>query len=207
MSGREAPRPERHQPLPGVLGLPGYLYRRMPRHARAAAAVSLVAALVLAAAAVPLVLEAKREGEAKQSEEERQRLVDRRRALIAGQRPLYGRSASAGRAGTLAALDGAIVADVARRVRSGEVDTPAVRSDCEAAREQPRGGKTQLFCTAVTSDIEAGEFSVEGSVGYLYRALADPRSGKFAFCKVIGQPGEGSYTRRPPPAISPDCGG
>lgn len=205
--GQEPRGPDRHEPLPGVLGLPGYLYRRMSRRVRLGAAVALTAVLVLAAVAVPLVLDAKREGEARERREEKQRLAEQRRELIARQRPHYGRSAAPGRAATLRALDAAIVADVARRVRSGEVDTPAMRSDCEAAREQPRDGKTQLFCTAVTSDIEAGKFSSAASVGYLYRALADPRTGKFALCKVVGQAGEGSYTRRPPPGVSSACGG
>lgn len=170
-------------------------------------ALALAVAVAAVGVSVPLLLDAKREREARERVEERQRQAERREEVIALQRPRYGRSPSKGRAATIEAINGAIVTDVARRVRSGEVETPAKRSECEKAGLQERPGKTLMFCTAVTSDIEASEFSTGASVGYLYRALADPRTGRFAFCKVIGQAGEGSYTRRPPPPLSPDCGG
>jgi len=172
-----------------------------------AVALGALALVGLAAAAVPLVTDSKREGEARERELERLRVLERRREVIAAQRPRYGRSASAGRAGLARSLDRAIVADVAQRVRRGEVDTVAERSDCETARLERTDGKTLLFCTAVTSDIKPGKYSTGAAVGYLYRALTDPRTGNFAFCKVVGQAGEGSYTRRPPPPISRDCGG
>ena len=45
------------------------------------------------------------------------------------------------------------------------------------------------------------------TVGYPYTALVDFRSGRVGFCRTVGQPGEGGYTRRPEVATAAACGG
>ena len=71
-----------------------------------------------------------------------------------------------------------------------------------------RAGRSLLSytCTAVTSDVPATGASEGGTIGYPYRALADPGAGSFTYCRVAGQPGEGSYTREALASLPRACG-
>lgn len=199
--------PSRHQPLPGVLGLPGYLYRRLSRAKKIALALTAVVLVVAAGVAVPFVRDSKREKRAQDRREAEESRAERRRELIAEQRPRTGRSDKAGLAAAVRSIQGEITADVSRRVQEGELDTPARRTECRARDVALPGGRELFSCTAVTSDIEKSEFSSAAVVGYLYNAGIDRRTGAFTFCKVAGRPGEGSYTRQAVAALDEACGG
>jgi hypothetical protein len=105
------------------------------------------------------------------------------RALQAEQRPRFGRSAAATPAAALDDLAAAIAADARRRVRSGALDGPIRRVDCEpfprGVTPGPRRGR--YACLAVTSSFEGG------AIGHPYRAMLDFTTGRYAFCKVTGR--------------------
>ena len=199
---------QRYQPLPGMLKLPGFLIGKLSPRARrlfwVGTAVSVLGLASLTAALVPRIAEHKRE----QAREERaaaaRARAERERALAIEQRPRAGRARDPGVAAMEAALQRAIVADVALRLRSGAVQNPALRTECK--RLGRIGVKVAWACTAVTSDIPGTGGSRAGFVGYPYRALGDPRSRRFNFCKVVGSPGEGAH-RRTRVTIPSVCGG
>jgi hypothetical protein len=200
---------DRYEPLPGVLKLPGFLIGKLsPRGRRLfwiGAAITLIGLAALAAVMVPRITENKREQDRRDRAAEARALVERRVALRREQRPHVGRAATSGAAALEAALQRAIVADVALRLRAGTVGNPAMRADCK--RLGTIGPRIAFSCTAVTSDIPGGAVSRGGVVGYPYRALGDPRTRRFTFCKVAGRPGEGSNTGRALVAIPAACGG
>lgn len=205
---------DRHQPLPGVLGLPGFLLGKLsPRGRRrfwVALGVVLVGAVAAAAILLPRISELKRERVADERREEVRYLRERRRTLKAEQRPRRGAARARGSAPVLKGLQAAIVDDVARRVRIGELETSVQRTECEALGGTIRNGRPldSYSCTAVTSDLPEGpDVSGGGVIGYPYRAVADLRSGRFTFCKVSGRPGEGSYTRGAVVRLPRACGG
>ena len=154
---------------------------------------------------VPRIDESKREHEQRTRAEAARALAERKRALRREQRPRHGR-ARAGDAGALIdALERAIVADVARRVSAGALPNAAKRTECEPLGRLRRG--LAYACTAVTSDLPGGEVSRAGVVGYSYRAWGSPTTGRFAFCKFSGQPGEGSLVGKPLVKLPKPCGG
>lgn len=213
---RAAPEPnsDRHQPLPGVLGLPGFLLAKLsPRGRRrfwVIFGVAVAGAATLAVILIPRISDLKRERAADERREDARYLRERTRALKAEQRPRRGASKARGEAPVLASLQTAIVDDVARRVRTGALPTPVTRADCEPLGQVTRGGRpvAAYSCTAVTGDLPEGEgVSSGGVLGYPYRAVADLRTGRFTYCKVSGRPGEGSYTRGAVVTLPRACGG
>lgn len=196
---------DRREPLPGVLGLPAFLLRKLSlrgrRIALAAGALLLVGAAGGTALLAPRIQESKEEAAERERAEAAAAAVERRRRLVAEQRPRFGRSPSA----SVGDLEEAITADAGRRARTGEVQNAAERTAC--TRGPVSGGKLPLACTAVTSEIAASEASRGVVVGYPYRALLDLRSGRYAFCKTSGRPGEGALTGRVEVALPKVCGG
>jgi hypothetical protein len=200
---------KRYEPLPSVLKLPGFLIAKLsPRGRRRfwiGAAVVLLGLAALTAVMVPRITENKREQERSDRADAARAAVERRRELLIEQRPRSARAQASGVAALESSLQQAIVADVALRVRAGAVQNPAIRAECR--RLGSIGSRIAFSCTAVTSDIPGGEVSRGGVVGYPYRALGDPRSRRFSFCKVAGRPGEGSNTGRAVVEIPAACGG
>jgi len=223
-------RSDRYDPLPGFAELPGYLLGKLsPRGRRRAA---LIAALSLAALAValyfivPAITETKAEraaAERRAAQIQEARLVAQLRAeqrLRAGQgtpaRGLEGAAAVSARQALAADLAGAVRRDAQARVRSGEFAHRILRVECE---RYPRGAHGEdpatdlaspigrYSCLAVTADTPPTARNNASSLGYPYRARADFPSGKFAFCKISGRPGEGSLTREFPVRVPVACGG
>jgi hypothetical protein len=215
-------RDDRYEPLPGVLGLPGFLIRKLGRRGRRALAIASVVALAgLVAGAVVLVPEidrSKRESAERERRETAERRQAERRRLIADSRPQRGRGAGAGaarpaRAALLDDLEAAILADARARVRSGRLKPPpAIRTECRTLRYtpdplkqlgRPRG---RYLCVAVTSDLPKAA-AYAGVLGHPFRALVDFPSGRFTWCKWAGRPGEGAYRTRAPVRLPRACGG
>lgn len=172
--------------------------------------VAACGAVAVAVILVPRIGDIKREQAADERREEARYLRDRTKALEAEQRPRRGAARARGSAPVLKGLQAAIVDDVARRVRIGELETSVQRTDCEALGGTIRNGRPldSYSCTAVTSDLPEGpDVSGGGVIGYPYRAVADLRSGRFTYCKVSGRPGEGSYTRGAVVRLPRACGG
>jgi hypothetical protein len=222
--------PDRYEPLPGLLEIPGFLIRKIPPRARKPAA--FAAAILLAAAAVTLVLsipaitESKDERAANEARIERERQERRAAELQAelrlrsgrgeGARGLTGAEAIGVRQALAQDLGDAVLADAVSRVQSGEFTQTVERVECErfprgARGEDPAfdlGSKTGRYsCLAITADSPRIETNESSSVGYPYRALLNFETGRFSYCKISGRPGEGSLTREFPVRIPAACGG
>jgi hypothetical protein len=169
------------------------------------AAVALVGLAALAAVLIPQISESKREDERRARAEAAQALTERKRALRLEQRPRYGGLLVPGEIPLVRGVERAITADVSRRVRAGALPNPAKRTECERLGRDR--GRIAYSCTAVTSDLPGGEVSRAGFVGYAYRALADPATGRFAYCKFSGEAGEGALIGKPLVPLPKPCGG
>ncbi len=154
----------------------------MGRRVRVGVLIALALAVAGTVALIPAISDSRRERAASE-ERQRETLQDRRiRALRAEQRPRYGRSDATAPAAALGDLAAAIEADGRRRVRSGSLDGPIRRVECEPFPRgaDPAGGR--FACLAVTAEFEGG------SLGHPYRAMIDFGTGRYAFCKISGRP-------------------
>ena len=198
---------DRHDPMPGLFGLPGHLLRQLSPGARKA--VLAVLALLVAGAVVtaivlgPRIAESNRERAAEQRQEERRVRAAELARLRAEQRPRTGTIASGA---PIAGVEAAITRDAQARASAGELETPVRRADCHPVGHDA-ADRLLLACTAVTSEVEASDTSRGVLIGYPYRAAVAPTTGRYAICKTSGRPGEGSYTRRAPVELPRACGG
>lgn len=192
-----APQNDRYEPLPGLLSLPSFLYRKLGPRGRLAAKVGgglfLVAVILAAIVLAPRIAESNRERKADERREAQAALAARIERLRAEQRPHRGRAAAgASRDAVLAGLEAAVLADARARNLHGPAPS---RVDCE-----PLGGddadaaRVAYDCIAVTSELPSGERSPGGVLGHPFRAVADYSTGRLTWCKVSGRPGEGSLT-------------
>lgn len=206
---------DRYEPLPGLLGLPAYLLRKLsPRGRKIAAGLGvllLVGAVAAAIVLVPRISESKREHAAAERQSRLRAAARQRAQVIAEQRPRRGR-VRVNRGGArptrafIGTVERAITSDVRARVARGELDNPAARTACRRlARE---GGRMLLNCTAITSEVETTENTSGVVVGYTYRAALSPETGRFAFCKSGGHAALGFSARGERAVELPDaCGG
>jgi hypothetical protein len=195
---RTMPPAERYEPLPGLLGLPGFMLRKLSPGGRKIAAglgVLLLAGTVAAVIVLaPRISESKRERAATEQLARERAVARLREQLIAEQRPRRGTVRVDGEAeGATRALIGpverAITNDARARAAAGELDKAARRTACRPLAR--RGRQVLLRCTAVTSEVEATESTRGLVLGYSYRAAISPETGRFAFCKQAGRPALG----------------
>lgn len=223
---QEPREPERYEPIPGLGGLPAWVWGKMGRRLRIGLGVALVASTALALALASTIGESKREraeAERRARAEQRAQLIRRLEAEI---RPRFRRSSSpappgagereqlTARAGAMDEASAAILEDARRRVRRGQLEGPILRVDeCEAFPRTIAGPRADLdlsrrrgrfSCVAVTAEFGRGAASLGGVIGHRYRLLVDFESGRYAFCKVSGQAGP---TRRPLVTTPRACGG
>jgi hypothetical protein len=211
--GRSPPgksRPDRYEPLPGIVDLPGWLWRRTGRALKIGAAVGLLAIIAAGIALAPGIRESKQEQARAEQRERAAARAELIRRLEAEQRPRFGRSGSVAPAGAAAAeqlsaratvmeeVPAAIEADARRRVRLGSLEGPVLRVECEpfprtvdgvGAHEDLSRRRGRYSCIAVTAEIERSEQSVGAVLGHRYRTQVDFATGRYAFCKVAGQSG------------------
>jgi hypothetical protein len=195
---------ERYEPLPGLLQLPGFVWRRLSRAAKLVVVAAGLAAVVAGIVLAPVIDEARderaRDEAAKRARIQRQDLEQTRRE----QRPRFERGTPAGsdlaaRGRLLASAEASIRTDASKRSAAGEFNGPIMRVQCEA---YPPGAETipadadaskragRYACLAVTSEIPATSGNRGGALGHPYRVRVDFRTGRYAFCKVRGRPGE-----------------
>jgi hypothetical protein len=212
---------DRYEPLPGLLQLPGYVWRRMSRGARIAAGMAAVAALALVVVLAPAIERSRDEharAEAERSARIQAQILEQTRRE---QLPRFDRAAPAGRDlaarhELVASAAESIRADAAERAASGEFNGPIDRVQCEgyppSTVETPADDDTarrtgRYACIAVTSDIPATSGNRAGVLGHPYRMRIDFKTGRYAFCKVRGRPGELAIKGPGGVALSPACGG
>jgi type II secretory pathway pseudopilin PulG len=200
---------DRYEPLPGLLGLPALFLSKLSPRGRT---MVVVAAVVLLAAGVaativlaPRIAESNRERAAAQRRAQARSAAEERARLIAEQRPRLGRLEPRGGAALSGAIERAITRDARARVATGELQTPARRTECRTLTRE--GARLILGCTAITSQVGRSQ-STEGLiVGYPYRAAVSTRTGRYGICKTSGRPGEGFLTRGGDVPLPHACGG
>jgi type II secretory pathway pseudopilin PulG len=194
---------ERHEPLPSLAALPGWLWRRAGPAGRIGAVVVLLGIVAAAAVFIPQGARTTRENAARDEREAAAAQAARIRATNREQRPHRAHTAAAGRPALLVnPLEQRIRADSAARPGL----SPVRRVECDLLdRPSPREGR--YSCTAVTAEVIAPGTKGRGITGYPYRALVNARTGVLVWCKVAGQAGEGSYTRQAATPIPVACGG
>jgi hypothetical protein len=212
---------DRYEPLPGIFQLPSYAWRRLSRAGRIGVVVAGVAAAVLIVLLMPGIERAK--DEHAQAEAERSARIQAQ--IIAQTRreqlPRFDRGAAAGRdvaarADLVASATASIRADASERAAAGEFNGPIDRVECQGyppavaaapADRDPARRSGRYSCIAVTSDIPATSGNRPGLLGHPYRMRIDFRTGRYAFCKVRGRPGELAVKAPTGVALSPACGG
>ena len=93
-------------------------------------------------------------------------------------------------------------------MRAGLLSPPPPRyATCEPIPGERAGAPvSRLSCTAVTSEVH-GAGDARGLIGHPFRAQVNYRSGGYAWCKVSGRAGEGSYRRLTKVLLPRACGG
>ena len=207
-------RPDRYEPLPGLLSIPGFLVRKLGRRGRVALALAgaaLAAGLVVAAIVlVPKITETNRNNAAAERRERAAALERLRERLIAEQRPHRGAAPPGlGRSAVLRRIEASVTRDARAREAAGGLPPPPARySVCKPFADQPAGAATgRLSCVAVTSEVPGQGGERAGVVGHPFRVLVDYGTGRYAWCKVSGRAGEGSFTRLTGVTLPRACGG
>jgi len=207
--------------MPGITGLPGFLWRKLPRAGKAVVVALAVAAVAAVAISIPFVVAGKEDGRERElsgaAKAREARLAELRRlvaprtltitTLDTPSAPIPERTAA--RRAALERVQAGIVAD-ARRRESGRIKD--ARCERIPSTDPPPAGdlsaaRVRVSCVAVTSELDANERTTGVTLGYPYVALVDFRSGRVGFCRTVGQAGEGGYTRRPEVSTPAACGG
>lgn len=212
---------DRYEPLPGVAGIPRWVWRKLPRAGRVAVALLPLAIVALVVLLGPGIDESKDRRAQAEREQLAQQAAERVERLRAEQRPRFERGTPAGRdvaarATLVASLPIAIQADARQRVAAGALDGPIRSVECEpyprsvdgqGAHVDPSQQTGRYSCLAITRDVQATERNEAASIGHPYRVLVHFDTGRYAFCKVSGRPGEGSLGRQIPVPVPEACGG
>jgi hypothetical protein len=197
---------DRHEPLPGLFGLPAHLLRQLSPAWRKFVIVTgiviLVGLVVTAIVLAPRIAESNREHAAEQRRAERLSAAREVARLRAEQRPRTGTLAGGS---FIAGVERAITRDARARQATGELDTRVQRTDCHSIGHD--GARTLLGCTAVTSDVPPSAGGSGLMVGYPYRGAVTQATGRYAICKTSGRPGEGSFIERQKVTLPRACGG
>jgi hypothetical protein len=212
---------DRYEPLPGLLELPAFVWRRMPRAARLGVIAAALAAVVLAVLLAPGIQRGKEErARAEAAERARLQRLELQRTRRE-QRPRFARGAPAGsdleaRAALVTSAVASIRADASKRSAAGEFNGPIKRVECRpypptadrVPADQIPSKRFGLYaCLAVTSEIPATAGNRSGMLGHPYRTRIDFRTGRYGFCKMRGRPGELAVRAQPTVPLAPACGG
>jgi hypothetical protein len=195
---------DRYEPLPGLLSLPAFLYRKLSPRGRMAMKVGggilVVGAAVAAIVLVPQIAESNRERAEQERRDAAAAEAERRRALAAEQRPRRARAERGlSRAALVSELEDEILADARARAANGKLGgPPARRVECEPIRhgQDPKGDRVAYDCTAVTSDLPSIGNSGGGAIGHPFRAVVQFTTGRLTWCKVSGRTVEDLVSRR-----------
>jgi hypothetical protein len=221
---------DRYEPLPGLAELPAFLLRKLSRRGRQ---VAWIAAALLAAGAVAvvvLVVPHNRSQAADRDAQEAQRAAASKAELRARwqreAQPTFGRGPAAPdphteaalgpRRALVAGLEAAVTADAAARARRGELDGRYRSTGCftfpKGVDDPPPaddlGSSVAIVeCIAAAADVAPSATTSGSLIGQPYRARVDFRRGRYAFCKIVQQPGELAIQRRPVIDVPRACSG
>jgi hypothetical protein len=200
---------DRYEPLPGLTHLPQWVWRRLPPAGKVGVALLPVAAIGLALALAPGI------DRGKEARAERvERLRREQQPRFASGEPAA--ASLAARRRLVAEIAVAVRGDARARVQAGTLSGPVRRVQCEpfprtedrrGAHQDPSRRVGRYACLVVTAEFGASAEQGAGAIGHPYRARIDFETGRYAFCKVAGRPGEGSIGRAPFVPVPPACGG
>jgi hypothetical protein len=215
------PASDRYEALPGIAGLPKWIWAKLPRAGRVALALLPFAAVALVLLLGPGIDESKERRAEAERERRAQLTAERVERIQAEQRPRFRRGDPAGgdvaaRTALVAALPAAIEADARRRVAAGDLEGPIRSVECEpyprsvdgrGAHLDPSQPTGRYSCLAVTRRVQPTETNEGAVIGHPYRIMVEFDSGRYAFCKVTGRPGEGSLSGEILVPVPEACGG
>jgi hypothetical protein len=220
---QEPSRPEgdRYEPLPGIAGLPAWIWRRLPKPGKVAVALLPFVVIGLVILLGPGIDRSKEDRARAESERLARHRAERVARLRVEQRPRFGRGTPAGpdvarRTALLGEARAAVEIDARRRVAAGSLDGPVRRVECEPYPRTVEGKGAQLdparetgrySCLAITHDVPAGERAEALAIGHPYRMKIDFTSGRYALCKIAGRAGEGSLGAAAVVTVPRACGG
>jgi hypothetical protein len=210
--------PDRYEPLPSLTELPSFLIRKLtPRRRRVfwvIAAAVVAFGVVMAIIVAPDERSKSRDRAAAQAHEAAVKLAALKARYAREARPIRATGPAAGdrtgsaalqpRRALAAQLESDVLADARRRVQSGELRGPYRDSTCY---EWPKGvddprpaddvGRRVIVveCLAVAAHVTPDQTTTGSLIGQPYRAKLDFPHGRYAFCKIVQQPGELSIER------------
>jgi len=176
------------------------------------AGLALTGLIVAAILILPGVFDAKRETDARVAKEHAARVAAERKRLTREQRPMRGRPAGlkppaptastsaqlAARRRLITALEGAILADAQKRVKTGELDGPVKSVTCDPLIRNPgnvgeeedlSNRRGRYDCVAVKRDV-VKHGKVVGLFGHPFVGTADFKRFTYVWCKDNKVPGE-----------------
>jgi hypothetical protein len=184
----------RYDPLPDLSQLPAWVWRRLPRAGKLAVTAATAGGVIAVLALAPGIDRAKDERAQTEAQRASQTRAQRIEQVRAEQRPRF--AAAAPGVPLLEAAGASVLADA-----RGRVAQPILRVACEPFPHGASASTGRYACLAVTHEFGSG------ATGYPYRVLIDRDSGRYAFCKVVGRPGEAMVATQPHVPLSPSCGG
>jgi hypothetical protein len=219
---------ERYEPLPGIVDLPAWIWRRLPGPGKVAVILLPIVAIGVGLALRPAIEDSKRErAQAEEQRIERERAA-REARLREQQQPRFATGppapdSVAGRERLVADAGASVLADARGRAAAGELTGPIRDVTCEPFPRSVSGsGADQdlsrragsYSCLAVTARFEGSQGeqgayaqSEAGAIGHPYRVRIDFASGRYAFCRVAGRAGEGGLRARQAVTVPRVCGG
>jgi hypothetical protein len=222
-----SPPPERHEPLPGLFGLPAFLLRQLsPRGRRVVMALGIV---LLVALAAEVIVEAPR---LRGSQHERARAearaakaaaAVRRVRLTRESRPRIGSGpAAAGlrpgaalrtRRALMTSVEASVLADARDRFRSRG---PYLGARCTGMPKRPGARPPQdnlavpiarVECLAIERALAPSAQTAGVLLGQPFYARVDFRRGRYAWCKIEEEAGEGFTGVQVSVPVPRACGG
>jgi hypothetical protein len=222
------PPTDRYEPLPGIIDLPAWLWRRLSGPGKVALLLLPVVLIAIGLALRPGIEESKeRQAQSEERRIERERAA-REARLREQQRPRFASGPAAaddvgGRLRLVSAAGASVLADARERAAAGELDGPIRDVTCEPFPRTVSGGGADrdltkaagsYSCIAVTARFEGSQGeegayaqSEAGVIGHPYRVRIDFETGRYAFCRVAGRAGEGGLQARQAVTVPRACGG
>jgi hypothetical protein len=211
---------DHYEPLPGLTRLPAWIWRRLPRAGKVGVALLPVVAVGLVLALGPGIERGKEERASAEAERLERARAERVEHLQREQQPRFARGEPAGASLTarrrlVAEAAVAVRSDARERVQAGELSGPIRRIRCEpyprtverrGAEEDPSRRFGRYACLAVTVEFGPTPEQGAGLIGHPYRVRIDFDSGRYAFCKISGRPGEGAIGQAPVVPVPAACG-
>jgi hypothetical protein len=223
--------PERYEPLPSLVELPGFLLRKLPARRRRLVLIAGLLLLVAVVVAGALLVPQTRSREQTRAAEDARRAAAadaelkaryaREARPIAGQGPaaegLDGAAALTARRALVSGLQASVLADARERAKRGELKGSYRAATCyrypKGVHDLPPADEVAhatlvVECLAVTREVARDNRTTTGSlIGQPYRARVDFQRGRYTYCKIVQQPGELSIQRESVLKVPTACGG